>query len=95
MSKRKKGATARRPEPGSAPAPAAQAVPTNGLGDGTGGAYPRELPLYTVRQLASHLQVNRQTIRRMVSMGQIPFVRVGRQIRFDLLAVRSRLDKAT
>ena len=76
------------PEPVSTPA-------GGGLGDGT-GSYPSDLPtLYTVRQIAHHLNVSRSTIRRMVQLGQIPSTRVGGQLRFDVLAVRSRLDKAT
>lgn len=91
VQKRKKPAPPRPTETVSTPA----TPPSSGvLGDGT-GVYPQDIPLYTVRQLAQHLQVNRQTIRRMVQLGQIPYVRVGRQIRFDILAVRGRLAKAT
>ena len=73
--------------------PATSAVAT--LGDGTGTSFPAGVPLYTVRDIALHLKVSRNTIRKMVTLGQIPYLRVGKQIRFDPVAVRSRLDKAT
>lgn len=78
-------------EPVSAPV----ATTATTLGDGTGTSFPAGLPLYTVRDIALHLKVSRNTIRKMVTLGQIPYVRVGKQIRFDPVAVRSRLDKAT
>jgi len=49
--------------------------------------------LLSVRQLSRHLNVSRATIRRLVMTGQIPYSRVGRQLRFDLLAVRGVVDR--
>ena len=49
--------------------------------------------LLSVRELSRHLRVSRQTIRRLVMSGQIPYARVGRQLRFDLMAVRGVVDK--
>jgi len=47
----------------------------------------------TVRQIATHLSVSRATIRRMYKSGQIPYMRVGNQYRFDPVAVRAALDR--
>lgn len=49
--------------------------------------------LMTVRQIATHLSVSRATIRRMYKSGQIPYMRVGNQYRFDPVAVRAALDR--
>lgn len=55
-----------------------------------------ELPpvLYTLREVAQNLSVSRSTIRRLVAAGQIPVIRVGGQLRFDILAVRAAVERA-
>ena len=40
-------------------------------------------PLLTVRELAIYLGVSEKTVRRLQISGRIPFVRVGRGVRFD------------
>ena len=40
-------------------------------------------PLLTIRDLAEYLGVSEKTVRRLQAAGRIPFVRVGRGIRFD------------
>lgn len=50
--------------------------------------------LVSVKELSRHLSVSRGTIHRLVRIGQIPYTQVGRQKRFDLVAVRSVLDRA-
>lgn len=49
--------------------------------------------MLSVRALASHLNVSRSTIRRMVESGQIPYMRVRKVLRFDMMAVRAVIDK--
>lgn len=44
--------------------------------------------LVDVGQAAAHLGVSPRTLRRMVRAGQVPFRRVGRQLRFELAALR-------
>lgn len=51
------------------------------------------LSLMTIRELSSYLNVSRSTIRRLHRSGQIPAMRVGKQLRFDAIAVRAALDK--
>lgn len=48
-------------------------------------------PLINARDLAGVLGVCRETVRRMARDGRIPFVRVGKSVRFDLEAVRRHL----
>ena len=67
-----------------APVPAAPATP------GTLAGLP---PLYTLREVARNLNVSRSTIWRMTKAGAVPYMRVGKQIRFDLLAVRAAIDR--
>jgi excisionase family DNA binding protein len=50
-------------------------------------------PLYTLREVARNLNVSRSTLWRMVKAGLVPHSRVGKQIRFDILAVRAMLDR--
>lgn len=50
-------------------------------------------PLYTLKDVARHLSVSRSTLRRMVNAGSVPVVRVGGQLRFDILAVRAAIDR--
>ncbi len=52
-------------------------------------------PLYTLREVARHLGVSRSTLQRMTQAGLIPHMRVGRQLRFDILAVRAALAPHT
>lgn len=51
--------------------------------------------LVSVKDLSRYLNVSRTTIMRMVETGQIPVTRVGRQLRFDVVAVRGVLDRKT
>ena len=51
--------------------------------------------LLSARALSDHLNVSRSTIRRLVKSGRIPFSRVGKQLRFDLLAVRAVIDRSS
>jgi len=45
--------------------------------------------LYTVKELAQYLKFNPTTIVRMASRGEIPAIKVGRQLRFD----KSQIDR--
>jgi excisionase family DNA binding protein len=51
--------------------------------------------LVSVKELSRYLNVSRNTILRMVELAQIPYTRVGRQLRFDVVAVRGVLDRNT
>lgn len=51
--------------------------------------------LVSVKELSRYLNVSRNTILRLVDASQIPYTRVGRQLRFDVLAVRGALDRNT
>lgn len=48
-------------------------------------------PLYTLREIARNLGVSKATLWRMTQAGKIPFMRVGKQLRFDILAVKAAL----
>lgn len=47
--------------------------------------------LLTVMEMARELKVSPQTVRRLVAARSIPAFRVGRQVRFDVVAVREAL----
>lgn len=51
--------------------------------------------LYSLRDVAKFLNVSRSTVRRLVDTGQIPSMRVGGQLRFDILAVRAAINRVT
>jgi excisionase family DNA binding protein len=40
-----------------------------------------EWELFTVRELADHLQLNQQTVRNWINAGELEFIRVGRAVR--------------
>ena len=46
-----------------------------------------------MREVARHLGVSKSTLWRLTQAGQIPYVRVGKQLRYDMLAVRAALDR--
>lgn len=50
--------------------------------------------LLTMDELAERLGVTRRHVRRLVAERRVPFVRVGRFIRFDPAAVTAWLDRA-
>ena len=50
--------------------------------------------LLTVGEMASYLQISNATVYRMVRSRDIPCVRVGRSIRFQLDAVEARLEES-
>jgi excisionase family DNA binding protein len=52
-------------------------------------------PLYTLREIARNLGVSKSTLWRMVQAGRIPYFKVGKQLRFDILAVRAALAPHT
>jgi excisionase family DNA binding protein len=51
--------------------------------------------MVSVKELSRYLNVARGTILRLVENGQIPYTRVGRSLRFDVVAVRGALDRNT
>lgn len=51
-------------------------------------------PLMTVRELADYLQISKKQLGRLVRREVIPVVRLGASYRFDLSAVRRKLDGA-
>ncbi len=46
-----------------------------------------------MRELSDYLNVSRNTLRKLVSSGQVPHFRVGNQYRFDVVAVRNALSR--
>ena len=50
-------------------------------------------PLLKTKDLAQFLSVSPCTIKKMVREGTIPYLRVGRQLRFDRAAVMEALSK--
>ncbi len=50
--------------------------------------------LLTVGEMARYLQISNATVYRMVRSRDIPCVRVGRSIRFQLDAVEARLEES-
>lgn len=53
----------------------------------------RETPAMTRRQVSRYLNCSERTISRLVKRGELPCVRVGRQMRFDLPEVRAALRR--
>lgn len=51
--------------------------------------------LFTVEELASYLKVSRGTVYYWTSRHEIPFVRAGRHLRFDLRAVLKHFHDTT
>lgn len=51
------------------------------------------MPLMNMRQIGQEINVSPHTIRVWVRHGYIPHVRVGRQIRFDVEAVKEWLKR--
>ena len=47
----------------------------------------------TVREVAKVLACSRETVRRMVRSGEIPSIKVGREIRLDPRAVMAALQR--
>lgn len=50
--------------------------------------------LLTRNELAAELKVSTKTVARMTDDGSIPYIRAGRQYRYDLEAVRAALTPA-
>ena len=56
---------------------------------------PVELPkLLTIDELAERLGVTRRHIRRLVQERKVPFLKVGRFVRFDPAAISDWLDQS-
>lgn len=49
------------------------------------------LKLVSAKELAHMVGVGEQTIRRSAARGEIPHVRLGNQLRFDILAVKAAM----
>jgi excisionase family DNA binding protein len=49
--------------------------------------------LLTVEEVATHLRVSKMTVYRLIKVGQLPAVRVGRGYRIKSLAVDKYLSK--
>lgn len=49
------------------------------------------LDLISAKELASRMRVAERTVRRAAARGTIPSVRVGRMLRFDVLAVKAAI----
>ena len=49
-------------------------------------------PLMTVTDLAGYLNVSTKTIKRLVETGSVPSIRIGDTHRFDIHAVRRKID---
>lgn len=49
--------------------------------------------ILTIKQLAKYLQMNEQTLYRMVKKGKIPVCRVGGSLRFPVTLIDGWLDK--
>lgn len=54
--------------------------------------YPQTEPLIGVPELANHLQLTDETVRRLARSNTIPSIKVGRAVRFRLSEVISRLE---
>ena len=50
--------------------------------------------LLTYRDVADALGVSQMTVRRMVERGDLPIIRVGRQVRFDPFEVRLYVERS-
>ena len=48
-------------------------------------------PLWNVRDLATYVKTTPDAIYKWVEQAQVPFIRLGRSIRFDLAAIREWL----
>ncbi len=46
----------------------------------------------TVEELAAYLKINKQTIRRWVSMGEVPFRKVKNSVRFRLSEIEKWVE---
>ncbi len=53
----------------------------SGTGSDAGSAIPPRHPLLTIDDLATFLSVSTKTVRRMIGRGELPHIRVGRQVR--------------
>jgi excisionase family DNA binding protein len=51
--------------------------------------------LLTIEELADHLGVTVRHIRRLISEKRVPYVKVGRFVRFDPTAVAASLHRST
>lgn len=49
-------------------------------------------PMISVNQLADHLQITDETVRRLARSGVIPSIKAGRRLRFSLAAVLNSLE---
>lgn len=51
------------------------------------------VPLMSEREISDYLNIGRSTLRRYVTAGLIPFVKVGSLRKYDVLAVRAALNR--
>ena len=51
--------------------------------------------LMTVDEVATYLQIHPRTIMRMVDRGELPVVRLGKSVRFEVEAVRQFVEANT
>lgn len=49
--------------------------------------------LMTAREICEYLQIGRSTLKRYVNNGLIPVIRMGGNIRFDVVAVRTAIER--
>lgn len=55
---------------------------------------PASLPLYDVKDVASLLGVSVSTVRRLVRAGEVPAMRIRRQLRFDPRDIEAYLARS-
>ncbi len=51
--------------------------------------------LFTKKQIAHFLQISIKTIDKKVSMKEIPFIKIGKLVRFDIKRVRAWAEEKT
>ena len=51
------------------------------------------VPLMTAKQICDYLQIGRSTLGRYVKNGLVPSIKLGRHVRFDVLAVRAAIER--
>lgn len=54
-----------------------------------------DLPLLTLGQVSERLNVSRKTLYYWVSRNEVPYLRLGRHLRFDLAAVLAFFEERT
>ena len=61
--------------------PVSGSLEQSGDGSNAGSAIPPRHPLLTIDDVATFLSVSTKTVRRMIGRGELPHIRVGRQVR--------------